>query len=238
MKANHYQDASSMNLTSETDKMKVFKIILAEDHTMVRHGIKRLIDEQNDMVVVGEASNGQEVLDLLATKIDADILLSDVNMPEVDGLMLFSNMKIASPHIKTIALSMLDSERQIKKCFQAGCSAYLTKSAEPEELIYALRSVARGNKFVCSETLEKLIPLNYKDITDNMMNTNEIPEFSEREIEVLELIAMGFTNQEISDKIFLSKRTVEGHRQNLIDKSCSRNTAVLIHYAMVHNLIS
>lgn len=218
--------------------MKNLKIILAEDHAVVRNGIKRLIDEQEDMQVVAEASNGQAVMDLLEMGTQADIILSDVNMPHVDGLTLFNNIRTSNPEIKTIALSMLDSERQIKKCFLAGCSAYLTKSAEPEELIYALRSVGKGKKFVCSETLERLIPSRQSQITDETPASFEIPEFSDREIEVLELIATGLTNQEIADKIFLSKRTVEGHRQSLIDKSCSKNTAVLIHYAMLHNIIN
>lgn len=227
-----------MQVSNENTKMKNLKIILAEDHAVVRNGIKRLINEQEDMQVVAEASNGQGVMDWLALGKEADIILSDVNMPQVDGLTLFNNIRISNPDVKTIALSMLDSERQIKKCFLAGCSAYLTKSAEPEELIYALRSVGLGKKFVCSETLEKLIPSRESQITEEMHDAQDIPEFSDREIEVLGLIALGLTNQEIADKIFLSKRTVEGHRQSLIDKSCSRNTAVLIHYAMLHNLIN
>lgn len=120
----------------------------------------------------------------------------------------------------------------------AGCSAYLTKSAEPEALIYVLRSVGKGKRFVCSETLEKLIQARNMELSEDMTDKDEISEFSDREIEVLELLAMGLTSKEIADKIFLSTRTVEGHRQSLIDKSCSRNTAVLIHYAMIHSLIN
>lgn len=227
-----------MNKNNVVSEMKNLKIILAEDHTVVRNGIKRLIDEQEDMQVVAEASNGQGVLDWLANGKQADIILSDVNMPVVDGLTLFNNLRISNPKLKMIALSMLDSERQIKKCFLAGCSAYLTKSAEPEELIFALRSVGQGRKFVCSEALEKLIPLRFSQIRSEIDDSSDIPDFSDREIEILELISLGLTNQEIADKIFLSKRTVEGHRQSLIDKTGSRNTAVLIHYAMMHELIN
>ena len=227
-----------MNPNSEEKKIRSLRIIIAEDHAVVRHGIKRLIDEQEDMQVVAEASNGQQVLDLLASGETADIVLSDVNMPIVDGFTLFNNIRNSSPEIKTVALSMLDSERQIKKCFLAGCSAYLTKSAEPVELIYGLRSVGMGKKFVCSDSVEKLILFKHQEIAPDEESHAHIPEFSEREIEILELIAKGLTNQEIADKIFLSRRTVEGHRQNLIDKSGSRNTAVLVHYAMTHSLIS
>ncbi|QPH38591.1 response regulator transcription factor [Pedobacter endophyticus] len=218
--------------------MKNLKIILAEDHAVVRHGIKRLIDEQDDMEVVAEASNGQQVLDFLSSGKTADIILSDVNMPELDGFELFNQIRLTHPDIRTVALSMLDSERQIKKCFIAGCLAYLTKSAEPHELIYALRSVGQGKKFLCSESVEKMIPLKYQEVENNGIDSAEFPEFTDREIEILDLIAKGFTNQEIADKIFLSKRTVEGHRQSLIDKSNSRNSAVLVHYAITHNLIT
>ncbi|GAA3956479.1 response regulator transcription factor [Pedobacter ginsengiterrae] len=223
---------------SETENMKILRIILAEDHAVVRHGIKRLIDEQDDMQVIAEASNGQQVLDFLASGKTADIILSDVNMPELDGFGLFNNIRVSSPNIKTVALSMLDSERQIKKCFLAGCSAYLTKSAEPQELIYALRCVGQGKKFVCSESVEKLVPFRNQEMNRDEENAVNLPDFTEREMEILELIAKGMTNQEIADKIFLSKRTVEGHRQSLIDKTQSRNTAVLVHYAMIHSLIA
>lgn len=229
--------SNALNMNPNSENMRNLRIIIAEDHAVVRHGIKRLIDEQDDMQVVAEAANGQQVLDMLASGERADIVLSDVNMPAVDGFALFNTIRITYPDIKTVALSMLDSERQIKKCFFAGCSAYLTKSAEPLELIYALRCVGLGKKFLCSESVEKLIPFKYQEINSEQEIGLDIPEFTEREIEILELIAKGMTNQEIADKIFLSRRTVEGHRQSLIDKSESRNTAVLVHYAMTHSLI-
>ena len=158
------------------------------------------------------------MLDVLSSGETADIVLSDVNMPVLDGFDLFNDIRISNSDIKTVALSMLDSERQIKKCFLAGCSAYLTKSAEPEELIYALRCVGQGKKFICSESVEKLIPLKHQEINQERERYLSIPDFTDREIEILDLIAKGLTNQEIADKIFLSKRTVEGHRQSLTYK--------------------
>lgn len=224
-------------MNSQKKCKRKMRIILAEDHVVVRDGIKRLINDQLDMHVVAEASNGQHVMDMLQSGISIDILLSDINMPNVDGLKLFERIAVEYPAVKTVVLSMLDSEQQIKKSFQAGCLAYVSKSANAEELIYALRQVGQGKMFLCSNTTEKLIGSHLQPYA-SMKDSAEIPEFSDREIQVLELIVQGLTNLEIAEKIYLSKRTVEGHRQSLIDKSASRNTAVLIHYAMSHGLIT
>lgn len=212
------------------------RIILAEDHHVVRKGILRLIDEQLDMSVVAEAANGHEVLSILKNGIKADILISDINMPDMDGFELFARIKKSKEDIKMIALSMLETEKHIKKAFYSGCSGYLTKSVKPEELLFAIRQVGEGKKYLCTETVDRVI--NTEDqMIGNDLEISVVPYFTEREIEILGMIAMGMTNLEIGEKVFLSRRTVEGHRQNLIDKTGSKNTAVLIRYAVVHGLV-
>lgn len=212
------------------------RIILAEDHHVVRKGIYRLIDEQPDMSIVAEAANGEEVLDLLKKGVEADILISDINMPNMDGFELFDKIQKLKIDIKIIALSMLETQKHIRKAFQCGCSGYLTKSIKPEELLFAIRQVGDGKKYLCTETVERVVDSNDK-IQEGDPSNSIVPEFTEREIDILRLISMGLTNQEIGEKMFLSRRTVEGNRQSLIDKTGSRNTAVLVRYAVIHGLV-
>jgi len=138
-------------------------------------------------------------------------------MPIMDGYALFEHIKASGLSIKTIVLSMLDTEQHIEKAFQAGCSGYLTKAVEPAELIFALRQVATGKKYLCSSTIEKIVT-NRSFKTEMAAGPEKLPVFSERELQVLELISQGMTTLEIADKVFLSKRTVEGHRQSLMEK--------------------
>lgn len=135
----------------------------------------------------------------------------------MDGYALFEHIKASGLSIKTIVLSMLDTEQHIEKAFQAGCSGYLTKAVEPAELIFALRQVATGKKYLCSSTIEKIVT-NRSFKTEMAAGPEKLPVFSERELQVLELISQGMTTLEIADKVFLSKRTVEGHRQSLMEK--------------------
>lgn len=225
-----------MNLYDSPGNGKPLRVILAEDHPVVRNGIRMLIDAQPDMVVVAEAADGQAVVNLLKAGMSADIVISDINMPLMDGYALFEHIRKSDSAVRTIVLSMLDTEQHVEKAFRAGCSGYLTKAVEPAELIFALRQVAMGKKYLCSATVDKIIsnrPFRPIDIA----GAEKFPELTEREQEVLELIAKGMTTLEIADKVFLSKRTVEGHRQSLMDKTGARNTAVLIKVAVEHGLI-
>jgi len=214
----------------------MLKVILAEDHNIVRNGIKILLEAEEDIEVVGEATNGQEVLDFLDAGNSPDLILSDINMPLMDGIMLLETLKEQYPQTKVILLSMLDNEEYITKAFQEGASGYLLKSAGADELIFALRHVNSGNKYLSSELSVKLLDRVNSTISSTTLIKNDI-EFSAREIEVLQLIAQGMTNLEMSEKLFLSKRTIEGHRQNLIEKTGSKNTAALIRFAVLSGIV-
>jgi DNA-binding NarL/FixJ family response regulator len=218
----------------------MIKIVLTEDHNIVRNGIRSLLEKEPDMQVIAEATNGLQVLNLLQkADIKPDLILTDINMPEMSGMDLIGHLKNDYPNIKTIVLSMLDHERYMVQAFKAGAWGYVLKNVSASELTFAIRHICQNNeRYVCNELSLRML--------DRMIHTPEpqtlehLPEIdlSKREVEVLALIAEGFTNNEIAEKLFTSKRTVEGHRQNLIDKTGARNTAALIRFAIQNSIIS
>jgi DNA-binding NarL/FixJ family response regulator len=215
----------------------MIQVLLAEDHNIVRNGIKMLLASDKEINVAGEATNGREALDFIATNASVDVILADINMPELDGISLIKEVKILNPEIRVVILSMHDNEKYVSQAFIEGASGYLLKSVSADEMIFSLKHVHAGGKYLCSELsmnmLGKLSQKNVNSIADNVSNI----EFSMREIEVLHLIADGLTNSEMSEKLFLSKRTIEGHRQSLIEKTNSKNTAALIRYAVLNGII-
>lgn len=210
----------------------MIKIILVEDHPIVRNGIKGLLEVEDDIQVVGLVANGLQALDLLASGIEADVVLTDINMPQMDGMELLAQLKIKYPNIPVILLSMLDSEKLIFDAFELGAAGYVLKNATGEELIFCIRQVASGVQVVCSEIGIKLL----KRASMNRA-ANTTFELSERELEILELISQGLTNQQIADKVFASRRTVEGHRQAMVLRAGVKNTAELVRFACKNGLI-
>ena len=214
------------------------KVILAEDHNIVRNGIKMLLESQGEITVVAEANNGLEVLSYFAEGGHADIVIADINMPEMDGISLIAQLRTLSPSTHVVMLSMLDNEKYVAQAFIEGARGYLLKNVGEDELNFALRYVAGGGKYLCAELAEKLLDkLTQTTIQQPETNGQHI-DFSLREMEVLHLIAEGYTNTEMADKLFLSKRTIEGHRQALIDKTGAKNTAALIRFAVVNGFIN
>jgi two-component system response regulator NreC len=209
------------------------RIILAEDHNIVREGIMQLLNEDKNVSVIAGAVDGKQALDLLKDGLDADILITDINMPRLDGISLISEAKNINSNIKVIMLSMLDNEQYIYNAFNKGASGYLLKSVEASEMLFCIQHVMEGNTYVCSEITQKLL-----FATPHVINfDNSVVDLSARELEVLQLIAEGMTNTEMADKLFVSKRTIEGYRQNILDKTGSKNTAALIFYAFRNGLI-
>jgi len=212
-------------------------LILAEDHNIVRNGISLLLGADKEISIKGEAVNGLEVMNMLAKGIKADMVLADINMPEMDGISLIRELRLSHPQTKIVILSMLDNEKYVAQAFSEGASGYLLKSVSADELLFALKHVNSGGKYLCSELSIRLL--------DKLLHTVNIPfdkagheiDFSMREIEILHLIAEGLTNSEMSEKLFISKRTIEGHRQSLIEKTGSRNTAALIRFAVLCGIV-
>lgn len=208
----------------------MIKIILAEDHQLVREGIKALLEKEEDFSVVAEFADGGGVLQGLKDGIEADIIFVDLKMPDMDGVILSRLIKDAYPKMKVIILSMMDHEKYLKETLGLGVNAYLLKNVSSEEMIFAVRHVYEGHFYICSELSMKLFN---KVVTyeEKIITYSTNVEFSDKELSVLKLTADGYTNSEVADILKMSKRTVEGMRKSLIDKSSTKNTAGLIQYA-------
>jgi len=216
----------------------LIKILLVEDHNIVRNGLRSLLESQSGIQVVDEASNGKEALQKVMDGQTPDIVLTDINMPELDGIGLLEKLHEFYPDIRVIILSMLEHEKYVLKAMNSGAAGYLLKSSSHLELIFAIQHVMAGNYYICSEISLKIlsiIPL-YPQNTEE--DTRAAGSLSKREREILTLIAEGYTNSEIAEMLFTSRRTVEGHRQNLIEKTRARNTAALIRFAVKNGIIS
>ncbi|QHS57531.1 response regulator transcription factor [Mucilaginibacter sp. 14171R-50] len=213
-------------------------IILAEDHNIVRNGVISLLEKEPDIYVAGSATNGNEVLSLLENGVHADAILADMNMPHMGGIELVENVKKLYPQCKVIILSALDNEKDVIKAFQAGASGYLLKSVNPAELVFAVKHTQLNNLYICSDLSSKFLKRLLTIPDPSALPKLRDIEFSAKEVKVLGLITEGYTNQEIADKLFTSKRTVESQRQALIDKTASRNTAALVRFAIINGIVS
>jgi DNA-binding NarL/FixJ family response regulator len=217
----------------------MIKVMLAEDHVIVRDGIKMILEQDENIDIIAVAKNGIEVLDLLKKGGKTDVLLTDIQMPELDGINLIGKVKAIDPDIKIIMLSMHNDLSFLTQTFAQDANGYLLKGCSVDELLFAINYVAQGGKYISTELSLELADryANHMTLTHNT-TLKQDNDFSEREMEVLQLIGEGLTNYEISDRLFLSKRTVEGHRQSLLQKTNSNNTATLIKFAVLHGLVS
>lgn len=216
--------------------MKSIKVFLVEDHNIVRNGIRTLLERQTDIEIVGEAATVNEAIVKLRSDIHADIILSDFNMPDQSGLDLIHMVRHEFEQIKIIILTMLENENYVRQSIAAGASGYLLKNIDVEQMLFAIRHIDAGGRYICSEVVFEM--LNKQLYSPSEVVSGESVDLSQREEEVLHLIADGFTNQEIADKLFTSRRTVEGHRQNLLEKTRTKNTATLIRYAIRNSIIN
>ncbi len=215
----------------------MINVLIAEDHTIVRNGIKMLLQTDDDINIIGEATSGAEVIDLMRSPVAVDLLLTDIQMQEMDGITLISKAKEINPQTVVIILSMHNDVNYIDQAFAQGASGYLLKECNTDELLFAVKQVVAGKKYICMELSSKLLSLCAQRPSGNSRHNLNV-DFSERELEVLKLIGEGMTNDEMSDKLFLSKRTIEGHRQSLLNKTASRNTATLIRFAVINGFIN
>jgi len=216
----------------------MINIVLAEDHNIVRNGIVSLLEKEPDIRVAGAATNGHEVLNLLQSGTHADVILADMNMPGMGGLELTESIKEQYPNCKVIILSALDHEKYVIKAFQAGATGYLLKSVTADELVFSIKHTLLDNLYICSELTSKFLKRLLTIPDPEAIHELDGMEFSLKEIEVLGLISEGYTNQEIADKLFSSKRTIEGQRQALIDKTGARNTAALVRFAIINGIVN
>lgn len=215
----------------------MINILLAEDHLILRDGLKALLKEYPEFNIVAEAGNGLEALKLLE-KVQVDVIIADINMPEMDGIETIKLVKEKFPTVKPMILSMLENEKYVVSSFNAGALGYVLKTTGKEELAIAIRRVSKGEPYISHQISVKLLKSAQKAADVDQEDTKESEIIlTTREAEVLYLIAEGFTNVEIADKIFTSKRTVESHRKNLMEKTGTRNSAALIKFAILNGLL-
>ncbi|MBO9672925.1 MAG: response regulator transcription factor [Sphingobacteriaceae bacterium] len=216
----------------------MINIILADDHNIIRTSLKVLIEKHEEIKVVAEVSDGLGVLELLEKGIKADIVLSDIVMPNLDGIGLISKIKAGGYDTKVVILSILDDEKYASNAFISGAFAYLSKDIEEDELLFCLKHVMKGKRYISSNLCIAILERFNTELNMLSQKTSTEINFSEREINVLKLIADGFTNQEIADKLYLSRRTVESQREALINKTGTKNSASLVRFAMRNGYVS
>ncbi|TYA92100.1 response regulator [Seonamhaeicola marinus] len=210
--------------------MNDIKIIIADDHELFRKGLTELLHKHNDIKVVHSVADGDEFIALIKGKVEADIALLDITMPKMDGFQVLDQMKNLDSKIKPIVISMHNDGNYIAKCAKSGAYGYLLKNTDEDELTLAIRTVFKGRKYFSAEISEKMI---------NFMSTQNVSKniLSNKETEVLLLISEGLTTKEIATKLFVSTRTIETHRANILKKIEVKNTAELIKKASKLNLI-
>ena len=211
----------------------MINILVADDHQLLIDGIKSTLAGVEDIRVVAEANNGYEVLEKLASGIEADIILMDINMPKLDGLNCTKMVLKDFPDIRIIALSQFDEKRFVKQMVKNGASGYLLKDVGKDELLLAIRAVYNGENYYFDQ-------VSVSEINKEMRKEagyTLFPNLTERESEILVLISKGFSTQQIADMLFISINTVETHRAHLIDKADVKNTAGLIRWAALNALL-
>ena len=211
--------------------MDKIRIIITDDHQLFRNGLKILLNSFTDFEVTGEASNGEEFLKLIQS-VNADIALMDINMPEMDGIEATRRATKLIPGINIIALSMYGEEEYYYRMVDAGAKGFLLKDSDIKEVREAILTVVKGGSYFSQELLYHVIQ-KFKHREQETKSAN----LSKREKEILSKICEGLSNQEIADTLFISKRTVDKHRANLLGKTNSKNTASLILFAIKNKLI-
>lgn len=215
--------------------MEKYKVFIVDDHEIFRNGLKLLLSKIDGVEVVAEASNGKEFLELIE-KIKPDIVFMDIRMQVMDGIKATEQVLKKHPDLKIIALTTFGETEYFDKMIYAGVEGFMLKNSEPEDFNKAIKKVADGGNFFSEEMLAKLT----KRVVNGKIRETEkenLPELSKREYEVLELICRGFSNKKIGESLYISSRTVERHKTNLIIKTGTRNTLNLVIYAFKNKFV-
>lgn len=206
--------------------MRKYKMIVADDHDLYRDGIKHLLRKMKNIILVGEARDGKEAVDLYA-KLNPELVLLDISMPVMDGMEASVEILRINPSASIIILSMHSDEDYISRCLSAGVKGYVIKSETSDELRNTIESVIQGNNYV-SRKAQDVILNSMKQLTSRGRSSSETANITQREIEILRYITQGFTSQEMAEKLFISIRTVETHRANLMRKLGVKNAIELV----------
>lgn len=217
--------------------MSKIKLVLADDHAILRSGIRMILNSQDDMEVVGEAKNGEEAIFLCREK-KPDIILLDLSMPGLSGLEAIEKIKQVNPAVKILVLTMHDDEEYLRKVLKSGCFGYILKKAADTELISAIRMVCRGEVFV-DHSLVKYLVNGFINPGGQNEPRHVKPSgvLSDRELEVFKLIALGYTNKQIADELVLSVKTVETHKSKIKEKLNIKSRSDMVRYAIQNGLL-
>jgi two-component system, NarL family, nitrate/nitrite response regulator NarL len=204
------------------------RILLVDDHAILLDGVKNLLEKEDWFQVVGIAESGEKALEFLKTN-DVDIIVTDFNMPGMDGLSLVNTVRRILPGVKTIVLSMHDESHLVKEILRTGVNGYVLKKDTHRELLKAIQEVTAGNVYLSNDINKLLIT--------NLQNPEEGRLLTDREREILKLIAKEYSNKDIAEELFISERTVETHRKNIFKKTGTSSLVGLIKFAYANNLI-
>ena len=203
----------------------MIKVLIVDDHALVRMGIRRLLDDVPDIEVVAEAESGEKALILVKT-CKPDVVLLDMKMPGIDGWEVTRRLKKSAPEIKVIAVTALNSEPLPTRILQLGAMGYLTKDSGLDEMAAAIRKVAKGDKYLSAEIAQKMA-----------IEDSPFERLSEREMQVMLMITRGLTVQDIAERLFLSTKTINGYRYRMFEKLDIKNDVELTYLAMKHRII-
>jgi DNA-binding NarL/FixJ family response regulator len=215
------------------------RVLIADDHQFILESIEILISTMPDYEVVGTYNNGKELLNSLKIHENIDIVMSDFNMPEMNGIELTYKLRQHYPNIKILLLTVSEEAKTIQEAFKAGVSGYVMKKAGKAEFELALKTIASGKKFYSESVVFELLnrDKNMADLTNETIE-EKLPNLSEREIEIITLIAKELSTNQIAEKLFLSPATVETHRHNILKKLGIKNSIGLVKFALKNRLIS
>jgi len=214
--------------------MDKIRVLIADDHAMVRQGLKQILELEEDMVVIAQAPNGEEAIKL-AKDHHPDVILMDINMPGMNGLQAIKEMKLGNLLSRVIVLTIHEDREYLFKTLQMGAEGYVLKDADPDVLIEAIRSVNRGQSYIQANMTKELVK-EFNRVTLNEKGKSEENTLTARELEVLELIAEGMINKEIAKRLYISEKTVKNHVSNIFRKlNVSDRTQAAI-YAFKHNM--
>ena len=217
-------------MTNETEPTPPIRLLVADDHSVVRRGVRQIVEEYPDLRITSEASNGAEVIELVRGG-SCDALILDLNMPGPSGLEVLRMVKSLSPQLPILVLSMHAQEQYAARLLKAGATGYLQKESAPEELVCAIRKICSGERYFRSDQAEEFI--------EQMDQFDQAPHesLSNREFEVLRRIASGKTVSQIAEALNLSVKTVSTYRTRLLDKMRMKTNAELTHYAIKNRLV-
>lgn len=209
---------------------EVCRVLLADDHRLFREGLRGLLSVQSGVEVVGVAADGAELVSLTES-VEYDVALIDIEMPVMNGLEAAEKILTAHPEARLVALTMHNDEAYYYRMVELGVKGFLLKNSDIDEVVSAVHEVCEGGSYFSQELLDSLV----SNLKESQVEAE--PLLSEREMEVLPLICQGLSNQEIADKLFISKRTVDNHRANIIEKSGCKNTAGMVVWAIKNGLV-